>query len=139
MSLLEKINKCINKKSYSKIGNRVESGKMIVTSKFYIDKDGNIEYIIGSRPEPKSHATYEYIGIKNKNNEYPIELYPNIPNNKKRHKNYGRRMLLYHEKNDSNESHILYFLLVSNDLETNYLKLRCALDAGQTVAMSVYD
>ena len=138
MSLLEKINKRSREKAYSKLGDRVESGKMIVTSRFYIDKNGNIEYIIGVRSASKHHGVYEYIGTKNNNNEYPIELYSNTLKNKKQRKEYDRRLLLYHEKDD-NGYHALYFLIVSHDLETNYLKLKSILDVGQTVAMSVYD
>ena len=139
MGILEKLNKHNREKSYSKIGERIKQGKTVIASRFYKDVDGNIEYIIGAQASLKYPTIYEYTGIKNNNNEYPVELFLNNSNINKHKQQYDRRLLLYHEQSNDNKQDILYVNIVSHDLEKNYLKLKSLAFAGQTVKMFVCD
>lgn len=123
------------------MGQRIDNGQVFPMIRFYEDKNGDIEYIFGVSLRSSKSKVYKYCGIKNKNTEYPVELKDNISNKnkiiKQFQKKYGRMLLLYHNNSINKEQDSLYLHVVSHDLVTYYLKLKCNAYPGQTVTMSV--
>ncbi len=137
MQFLENINKRNRERSYKKAGQKIQNGQVIPMIRFYEYKNGDIEYVVGVKLRSKQHEVYEYRGVKNKNMEYPVELEDIAYIKNKSRKQYGRRLLVFHDKPKNDGQDTLYFHIVSHDLETYYLKLNCNAYPGQTVVMSI--